>query len=483
VKIVLALDIGTGSTKALAVDEQGHIHYSARAVYDTYYPQAGYAEQNPEEIASAVWNLLQGCPTNVKENISAISFSSAMHSVMAVDQKGNPLSPLIIWSDLRSRDQSVALQQSGLSKSLHASTGTPVHPMSPLCKIIWFREKQPELFTSACKFIGIKEYIWFKLFGEFEIDQGLSSATGLMTTGTLHWNQQALSVAGIQPSRLSAIVSPYHSRILNPQQHPWAAEFSKPVPVVIGSSDGCLANLGSKAMDSNSLSLTLGTSGAVRRTIPKQSHAGAAKGLFCYHLDEDNLIEGGASNNGAALVNWYIDHFLEGKLDVTEFIKKASQVSIGSERLIFLPYINGERSPFYNPDASGVFLGIRHHHRQQHFMRAVLEGIGYALLLIVEQIEISSGPYDKVMASGGFTQSDEWVNVMADIFGKPVTVQTHEDASARGAAMMGFSALQVSCNFNTDHAVTFQPDESRHREYQKAYAVFKRMAYQFNTAF
>ncbi|MCU0356363.1 MAG: gluconokinase [Cyclobacteriaceae bacterium] len=478
--LVLALDIGTGSAKALAVDQRARVFYSANTTYETSFPKPDYAEQNPDEIASAVHGLIQQCPESIKSQIAAISFSAAMHSIMPVDTTGKPLMPLMIWSDLRSRQQARRLKQEDSQRQLHRHTGTAIHPMSPLCKLAWLKEMKPDLLQSAYKFIGIKEYIWHKLFGVFEIDQGLASATGLMHTGTKQWFAPALDVTGIEASKLSAIVSVYHSRSLSSANADWRTGYLEDVRVVIGSSDGCLANLGSGAITPDKLSVTIGTSGAVRRTIIGKEYSWADHGLFCYHLDEDHLIEGGASNNGTAVLNWYLNHMLEGRESIETFIRKAMETGIGADGLLFLPYVLGERSPFYNPDAFGAFLGIRHHHDQRHFRRAVLEGIAYMMNLIAEKIETCSGPFTSIIASGGFTHSREWVQMLADISGKTVTVQSHEDASAMGAAILGFKALNMTFTGGVSGTEIFQPDPVRYQYYRKAFTLFKDYAFRFN---
>lgn len=470
---ILAIDIGTSSAKALVVNEHGDNVFSVRKNYPTDYPQDDWSEQNPEEIYRTVIEIIKACPEEIKDSLTAISFSSAMHSVMAVDERGTALTPVIIWSDLRSKKESAMLRNTPGMIELLAKTGTPVHPMSPLCKIMWLRDNQPEVFARAFKFIGIKEYIWYKFFHEFEVDYGIASATGLFLTGTLTWFDTALALAGIDASCLSQPVSVYSHRLLSDQRLLEEFGFRKSLPCIIGSSDGCLANLGSEAMQPDVLSLTIGTSGAVRRVVGKNIPDKKGR-IFLYHLDDEVLVEGGATNNGAALLSWYTKNFIKEGISVSDFIKRACSVSAGSDGLLFAPYVFGERAPIYNPEASGVFFGIRHYHTMEHFMRAILEGIGFALYSIADLLEENNGPYKAIIASGGFTQSPEWVQIIADIFGKPVRVTEHDDASAVGAAMLGFQALGVKYSCTTPSA-EFTPNETMHALYLKQYTVYKQL--------
>lgn len=393
-----------------------------------------------------------------------------MHSIMAVDEQSNPLTPLIIWSDLRSEEESAQLQSDTELLDRFAYTGTPIHPMSPLCKLLWLKKHQPEVFERAHKFIGIKEFIWHKFFQCFEIDQGIASATGMLKTGTYLWFNEALALTAIEEHKLSTPVSTYHYRLLSNTTVLHELGFHQPINFVIGSSDGCLAHLGSFALQTDSLSLTIGTSGAVRWTA-RQNNSLPKPTIFRYHLDEQTLIEGGASNNGAVLIEWFAKNFLKENIDAPSFIQRAMKITPGAEGLIFLPYVFGERAPVYNPAATGLFFGIRQHHTIDHFMRAILEGIGYALYSIV----VRSGKplnYPYLVASGGFAQSHEWIQLIADIFGKPVYLNQHDNASAVGAAMVGFKALGIETTFSHKPLMVVQPVKEMNTVYQKVYSRF-----------
>lgn len=471
VSVVLALDIGTSSTKALAVDIFGNELFRANESYPTDHPGHDFSEQDPDEIFNAFVKVIQKCPPEIKSSLSAISFSSAMHSILVVDDQGTAQTPLLIWSDLRSKQESKALK-SNSEPEFSVNTGTPVHPMSPFCKILWMKKNWPHFFSEKYKFIGIKEYIWFKLFKCFEVDFGIASATGLFTTGKLHWFAPALSKAGIKENNLSRPVSVYHHKKLTNTLLLTELGFVAPITCVIGSSDGCLANLGSFAMDINTLSLTIGTSGALRRATTL-SNTTPHPQLFRYHLDERVIIEGGATNNGAVLLDWFSKTLLKEKIDVNTFIQRAMKVPAGADGLIFLPYVFGERAPLYDPDVSGAFFGIRQHHSMEHFMRALLEGIGFALYSIAELMD---GAWSTLIASGGFAKSEQWIQIIANIFGKPVHVNQHENASALGAAMMGFKAMGIEYAFSTNPMKVFQPEVSVHEEYRKIFSAFKNLS-------
>ncbi|CAN5386265.1 gluconokinase [soil metagenome] len=472
-KYILAVDIGTTSAKALVVSEKGEVLASAQEFYPTQHPQADFAEQDAEVIFQAVKKIIRQSADKVSGKIDALSFSSAMHSLMAVDKKGEALTPLIIWADLRSKNEAHEILSRGGQK-IYEETGTPIHSMSPLCKLLWIKKNQPDILASAFKFIGIKEYIWGKFFGNFVVDHSVASATGLFDIRHKVWSEKAIKVAGIKKEQLSSTCSAL-TIFKNPSDQ-LATELGLQTSVqwVIGASDGCLANLGSGAMDEKTLSLTIGTSGAVRKAARINSPDSKGR-TFHYLLDDDTLITGGATNNGAILVQWFAEKMLKEKVNVKTFGERASGIAPGAEGLIFLPYVLGERAPVFDPDSSGVFLGIRQRHTQEHFMRAMLEGVGYALLSIAEVVEENSGPFDKVIASGGFIKSAHWVQIIADIFGKEFTVRGTEDASALGAALIGFQALKVETDFKFPNARTFRPDLNVYQKYQKYFSVYKNL--------
>jgi gluconokinase len=467
VSAILAVDIGTTSAKALVITDAGHVQVSERIPYPTHRPHPGYAEQDADQLAQSIATLIRGVVQKVNGKIDVVTFSSAMHSVMAVDKYGRPLTPLIIWADLRAKDEAAQLRRD--HGDLHATTGTPIHPMSPLAKILWLKNHQPEIFSQAVKFIGIKEYLWHRWFGEYCVDHSLASATGLFDANHMNWSPDALALAGIPEEKLSRVVpvhSPFQSEALN-------LEFGLPLktPWIIGSSDGCLANLGSGAIQAKTLSLTVGTSGAVRM-FSSQFGIDPHRKTFCYCLDKNRWVKGGATNNGAVLLDWYTEKFLPRPVDLKTFCETAARVTAGSEGLLMLPYLQGERSPVYDADASGAFLGVRHHHGHPHFMRAILEGISFGLWDIALSLADANQQFE-IRASGGLSLSPHAMQIISDVFGKTIHVAQAEDASAIGAAMVACEALQIDFHSAVGSGQTYHPDSRNHERYVRLYAVYK----------
>src|SRR3569833_178337 len=262
-KYVLGLDIGTGSVKAVAINLQCQSFADNQRFFSYNAPKPGYHEQDPELIWDAFKNCLAGVVAFFGTPPIAVSLSSAMHSLIPVDGDCKALAPMMTWADNRSAAIANHLKSTDEGMDIYEATGTPLHAMSPLCKIIWIRQNNPGLFRQAHKFISIKEFIWFRLFGEFKIDESCASGTGLFDITNRTWHNRSLSLAGINAQSLSQPVPTNYSANL-PVKATGPAFLKPGTPFIIGASDGCLANLGSMATKPGIAAITIGTSGAVR---------------------------------------------------------------------------------------------------------------------------------------------------------------------------------------------------------------------------
>jgi len=478
---VIGIDLGTGSAKAIAMDHAGKIVDTAQVPYPTLQPRQGYQEQAPELIWQAFLKCITRITTSRKTSPDAVSLSSAMHSVIPVDEGGNPLMNMIIWADNRSATNARLIHDSPSGKRIYEQTGTPIHAMTPLCKIQWLKEHEPAVFTRTKRFISIKEFIWFKLFQQYEVDYSIASATGLMDIGNLTWFDEALRICGIRSDQLSTLVNTNHTRTCNVSSLCAQLGLADGTPFFIGGSDGCLANVGSFATEEGYMALTIGTSGAVR--VAKKEPMRNFKAMtFNYRLDESSYICGGPTNNGGVILKWYAESMLGKKLetahDYLALLKSIPESSAGAEGLIFLPYILGERAPIWSSDACGVFFGMRGHHRQAHFIRAVIEGISMALYDIAHGM-IETGLYIKqIHVSGGFVQAEEWLQILANIFGKKICLINTADASAIGAAYLALKNLGVIKDYQQlkpTEIKEFLPQEKFEKTYQQLFSRYRNL--------
>lgn len=447
---VLGIDIGTGSTKAVAVNRKGSILDATQA----FYPAGtSHSEQDPHMI----WKAFVQCMQQVMQQLPyppvAISLSSAMHSVMQVNAAGIPLSPLITWADDRAANLASDLLAQPLGKELYEQCGTPIHALSPLCKIAWWRTHAPAKHEKTYKFIGIKEWIWYQLFGLFEIDYSLASATGMLHLNTLQWYPPALEYAGITTAQLSTPVATTWQR--SGMKEGAAAQLGLPVdiPVIIGASDGCLANLGTAALEPGVAAVTIGTSAAVRMAsyLPRPRFP---EQLFNYNLDTRLWITGGAINNGGAAVAWAARHLFEQGLDDTA-LAVIENIPAGSDGLLFLPYLLGERAPIWDSNSSAAYIGLREYHDKGHLLKAVIEGVCLALRAVLSPLGKAAGKIERLHLSGGFSRSAAAMQVLADCTGKKIVRLQTEDASAIGAAFLSFKAIGWISDFTELPQTTF----------------------------
>ncbi|PUZ26559.1 gluconate kinase, FGGY family [Chitinophaga costaii] len=469
----LGIDMGTSSTKGLAVDGHGSVLQVEQVHYTIEHPSPDQSEQQPDQIAEAVLQCLtsivrqQGPP-------AAISFSNAMHSIMAVDAAGQPLSPLLIWADNRSLPVAERLKNTEAGRRIYAKTGTPIHPMSPLCKIAWWKDTEPALFAKTALFVGIKEYVLYRLLGKFYIDDATASATGMFNIHTHSWSKEALAVAGIGPERLAEVVR--STDILRGLTPAAALRTGLPenTPIVPGGSDGCLAQLGSDAMDEGHATLTIGTSGAVRMATTRPQ-VDAEERLFTYILQEQ-YISGGAINNGGVILQWYAKQFLPA-LPFAQALEQALALPPGADQLLCLPFLLGERAPMWDSLARGAFVGVQPGHTPLHFLRALMEGMAYDLLEVALALQDTVGPIKKISVSGGFTASPGWIQLLANIFQLPMHLQQQSDASTLGAIRLAMEALGQARPHNAtiDADQVFAPDAAQAVVYGKYFALYRQL--------
>lgn len=464
---ILAVDIGTSGVKALAVSATGAIKQHAWHPYPLLHPQPGFAEQNPEEILLRTREVIRAVRNAYVKAPLAICWSSAMHGLMAMDAQNLPLTPLITWADLRAAKQAQELVDSGAAGAVFEAGGTPIHAMTPLCKLMWLRQEKPETFRAAHKFVSMKEYLIFKLTGEWTIDYSLASSTALFFTTRLRWNEEALRLAGINAQKLS---KPVPTTQLSTIQTDWLGAEWRGTRMIQGASDGCLAQLGSGAIAPGVISITMGTSSAVREMVPAYQTAKGAK-LFCYYLNEGQFVRGGASNNGTSAIDWFQKTFSTGHSSLDDFATEFNATPAGADGLLFLPYLLGERAPHYNPYATGVFFGMTSGHGKSHFQRAVAEGICFAVKSIVN--EVAPRAPHAIYASGGFMRSPKLVQLLANVLQQPVEIHPTAEASALGAAVLGFSALDITVAPPSAATTVCRPDVLASAVYEDQFQMYQ----------
>ena len=440
-RCVAGVDVGTTSVKVVIFDEAGREISRATENIELLHADDGRAEQQPNDVYSTVTSTLCKAVKAAHAEgyvVDKVGFSAAMHSMIAIDKDGSALTNAITWMDTRAKAVSEELWATPEGPQVYSRTGTPIHPMSPLVKLIWLRRAHADVFAAAAKFVSLKEWIWFQWFGEWCVDASMASATGLYNLRENDWDSEALALAGIDASKLSTLVPTTYvkSAVYEPllQQSGIAPQ----TRFNIGASDGVLANLGVGAIDRERMVFTVGTSCAVRlgSSVPVTD---VATRSFCYVLDQELFVVGGPSNSGGIVLDWLHNQLLNSEhLHSIEGLSDAiiAAEEVQTDELFCLPYVTGERAPLWNADAKAAFIGLQLHHTSVHLMRSAIEGIVFNAFWIASGLFQQLGKPKQLIASGRLFENRWVLQLLADVFGLPVAYGDTVDASVVGATFL-----------------------------------------------
>ncbi|MEP6613840.1 MAG: gluconokinase [Mucilaginibacter sp.] len=483
---IITIELGTNAVRVFAFDLSGKLIGFAKGHYPTFHEKPDHSEQDPEQMFITMLyvlkNLLNDKVYPKKYVVSCICFSASMHSLLAVDKDGVPLGNSITWSDNRGKKEAADLKKLNLGTEIYTATGTPVHPMSSLIKIAWMKNNQPEKFRRASKFMPIKSYILQQLSGACVIDYSIASATGLMNIRNLAWDATALDFAGITAEHLPELVPVFYSNFVLKKEYQKALRLSPSVKILVGSSDGCLATLGAGVWENGKATITIEDSGAFR-VIGNEIIDDPKQQIFNYVLTEKYFVSGGPTSNGGVVFEWFTKQFGDFKnaFDVDyamdALIREAAEVPVGSDGLLFLPYLHGERAPIWNANARGCYFGINIRHDRKHFIRATIEGILYEMYSIGKTLE-KHREIDSLSINGSFASIPLCTQAIADIFNKPVSTLTHADSIGVGAFLLSatemgmFPGLEEASKMVKMHN-TFLPKTNDHQVYTRYFNVFE----------
>ncbi|MGY1671533.1 gluconokinase [Geodermatophilus sp. SYSU D00710] len=452
--VVVGLDSGTTATKAVTAGTDGRVRDLVSVGYPLSVPAPGRAELDARRLADAAVRALAAVSAAARDRgdrVVGICLSAAMHGLVPMDDDGRPLGPVVTWADARAAGFADALRADGRAPGLHERTGTPVHAMSPLLKLAWLRADDADRLAAVPRWGGVKELVVAALHGGPQVlDRACASATGLYGIRTGSWDPEALQVAGVRADQLGEVLPT--TAVLPGLRPEVAAATGLPgdTPVVVGASDGVLANLGIGAVRPSVAAVSLGTSGAMRVVVPEPT-ADPAHRLFCYALTDDHWVVGGAVNNGGSVVRWAAQALAAGEGPALEgedadaldarLLAEAEEVPAGSAGLLCLPYLLGERAPWWRSGLRGAYVGLRREHRRAHLVRAAVEGVCQQLALVRDAFSATGLPVTEVRATGGAVASSLWVRTLAAALDLPVRVADSPEGTGLGASLLGLHAL------------------------------------------
>ncbi|MGN1272469.1 MAG: gluconokinase [Lactobacillus sp.] len=442
-KYIIGMDVGTTATKGIAYDENGKEVASFTKGYPLIQTEEDQAEEDPQVIFDAVQDVIFALAQKVKGEVVAISWSSQMHSLIGLDEDSELLTNSITWADNRAKNVVKDAKQSGFAKKVYEQTGMPMHPMAPIYKLLWLKQTRPELFSKVKYWIGIKEYLIFRLTGKLAVDTTMAAGTGMLNLKTLTWDQDLLNILEIKQDQLPEIAKP--TQIISPVKDEYVQKLgiNPDTKIILGASDGYLSTIGVNAVDSDNFALNVGTSGAVRTIVDKPKTDQNAS-YFCYPVDENHYLLGGPVNNGGIVFSWARQTLFDADETAQDFLDVAQTAPAGSRKLIFLPYLGGERAPIWDANARGSFVGLTRLHQKPEMARAVIEGIIFNLYDAASSLIKNTKKPVAINATGGFLKSDFVRQLCANVFNVPIATMKEEQSGTLAAMFLARQALGLN---------------------------------------
>jgi len=482
--LLLGIDIGTSGTKVIAIDEKGALVATASRQYALSTPKPLWAEQNPLDW----WDATSACCREIvqqvgAENISGIGLSGQMHGLVMLDENGANLRPAILWCDGRTQQQCDYITQTVGKDVLVEETCNPVLAGFTAPKIIWVRDNEPHLYERAQMFLLPKDYVRFRLSGTFATEVSDASGTSLLNVPNRRWSDRVLDALQIDRAKLPRVYESHEVSATVSQTGSEATGLRVGTPIVGGGGDQAAGAVGNGIVQSGVISVALGTSGVVFAFADTPSVDPALRvHTFCHAVPNKWHIMGVMLSAGGSL-RWFRDTLGRPEKRVAELMqvdpyeliaREAATVAPGSEGLIFLPYLSGERTPHPDPLARGAWVGLTLRHTKAHMARAVMEGVAFGLrdsLEIMRSLNVSIG---NVRVNGGGARSDVWRQIQADVFDFPLSTIGVDEGPALGAALLAgvgagvYDSIEEACS----HVVKVVGSTPVIRENAEAYARY-----------
>lgn len=501
---ILTVDVGTGSVRAMTFDIDGRVIARSSRRSSIYQKHFNWATQKPEEV---LMNILEVCREVIYEmklkgskNIIGWTISTYYHSLLLVDKYGQPLTDILTWADLRAHEEAEKMKNKYDAFKIYSRTGCPVHPMYPLSKILWFKEKYPDILDKSAHICSLKDYLVYTLFGEWLIDEAVASTLGFLNINGLNWDEDVLGIIEIPIERLSTVV-PSNTILEGSKFKKEYREFiglQEDIPFITGAGDGVLSNLGMGMLEPKDLGIMIGTSGAIR-TFSKGPVLDKRNRTWCYYFTDGLWAVGGAINNGGIVLRWLRDRLFQDLMEKAKILNidpyelimdEISKVPPGSYGIISLPFLTGERSPFWNDKAQGTIIGLGLNHDRISLARAMIEGICYRMYSVYNALKDATEieNFKEVRAGGGFSRSDLWLQIMADVLNETLSVPNLEENTSLGAMILTAWALGVFRSLMDAKRIVeirkvVYPDSKNHLIYQRPYDIYIRAYNSLNCIF
>ena len=436
-KYLAALDLGTQSVKSVVMDAEGHLLSVSHEGYGLQTPKISYVEQDPEEWWRAGAKTIREAVLKAgisPDEIAGFGFSGQMHGLVALDAQNMPVCPAIIWMDQRSSAEAEEIRNAAGNLLEEQLLNRPV-PGMLLCSLLWLKKNRPEIYDRIRTVMLPKDYIRFRLTGEIGTDFADGSATGAFSVAEHRWCTELMERIGIRTDIFPTVHESVD--IAGTVSAEGAAEtgLAKGTKVVFGSGDAAAQLVGNAVVKEGIIACNIGTASQISAavTTPHFDHLMRVQ-TFCHAVPGRWLFQGGTLNGGSTL-SWLRNRMLMDKRPFAELDREAAETPAGSEGLIFVPFLAGERTPYMDPKAKGVYFGLSMKHEQGHLVRATMEGVIYNLRECLRIMDENGVPKEKVISSGGAAKGNTWRQIQADILEMPVYTTATEEEACQGAVI------------------------------------------------
>lgn len=478
--MLIAHDLGTSGNKASLHGDSGELLDSVTVNYQVQFRAGGLAEQDPHDwyqaVIGATEELLDRTPQS-RSQLKGIVLSGQMMGAVFLDRDKQNLRPALIWADTRSNPQVQQMLEWRSQWGFYSSTGNRMNVAYTLPKVMWVRDTEPEVWRHVRHVCWAKDYVTLRLTGRLCTDPSDASGSDCYNLSLGVWDEGILAAAGLEVNLFPEIVgSTSVAGDLLPEVRKYLG-LSRDVPVVVGGGDGPISAVGAGSVSvGNSPFVCLGTSSWVAVASDSPALDPKMRLLNFRHVVPELFVPTATMQTGGAVMPWVRHLMGNDNLDV--MMDRAADAPAAADGLFFMPYLLGERSPIFDPDATGAFLGLRMHHGSSNLVKAAMEGVGFNLGQCLEAMRESGLKIDQIDAIGGGAISDTWLQVLADIWGIPVRRRTIvSEANSLGAAITAAVALGLVDGFQDVRSLsrvtaTFEPDSNLTNLYREASLTF-----------
>ena len=487
---VIGVDCGTSGTKTVLFDEKGTVIASSTIEYPMYQPKNGYAEQWPGDWANAMIDTIKAVMAKSgvkKEDVKGIGISGQMHGLVMLDKDNNVIRPSIIWCDQRTEKEVEWMTETIGREKLIEITANPALTGWTAAKILWVKNNEPENYAKVAHILLPKDFLRFVLTHEYATEVSDASGMQLLDVPNRKWSDELLSAFEIDKNWLGKV---YEScEVTGTLTKAMADELGlcEGTIVVGGAGDNAGAAIGTGVCEDGKAFTTIGTSGVVFAHTSKISIDPKGRVHTCCAAVPNSWHVMGVTQGAGLSLKWFRDNFCGAEKETAKYMgvdeyylmdKQAETVPVGAERLLYLPYLMGERTPHLDPNARGVFFGLSAMHTKKHMLRAVMEGVSYSLRDCVEVFREMDINVSDMMACGGGGSSPLWRSMLADLYNCPVKTASSKEGPALGVALLAsvgagiYSSVPEACKAVVAVDKTQQPDPAKMPEYEKFYKLY-----------